>query len=164
MLNFLRAFGAKSDGVLNSGSRGSAALNQDIFRSPTVFNYYPAQYEVPGEPNLVGPVFGVFSTQSTATRANFIYQVLFDAGSFARNPPDRPKGTTLNLKSWEKLAANPSQLVDRLSCWLVHCTMSQAMKDAIVAAVNTVSSTDLLGRARMAIYLAATSAQYQVQR
>jgi len=164
MLNFLRAFGAKSDGVLNSGSRGSAAMNQDIFRSPTVFNYYPAQYEVPGEPNLVGPVFGVFSTQSTATRANFIYQVLFDAGSFARNPPDRPKGTTLNLKSWEKLAANPGQLVDRLSCWLVHCTMSQAMKDAIVAAVNTVPSTDLLGRARMAIYLAATSAQYQVQR
>ncbi|MDP9131418.1 MAG: DUF1800 domain-containing protein, partial [Candidatus Binatota bacterium] len=60
MLNFLRAFEAKSDGVLNGGSRGSAAMNQDVFRSPTVFNYYPAEYEVPGEPNLVGPVFGIF--------------------------------------------------------------------------------------------------------
>jgi hypothetical protein len=38
------------------------------------------------------------------------------------------------------------------------------MKDAILTAVNTVSPTDLLGRARIAIYLVATSAQYQVQR
>ena len=52
MLSFLRAFGAKSDGVLNDGSRGSAAMNQDVFRSPTVFNYYPAGYEVPGESSV----------------------------------------------------------------------------------------------------------------
>jgi uncharacterized protein (DUF1800 family) len=164
MINFLRAFGAKSDGVLNSNSRGSSGLGQDIFRSPTVFNYYPAEYEVPGEPNLVGPVFGIFTTLSAATRANFVYQVLYNGSSFAANPPDRPKGTSINLKNWEVLAGNPTQLVDRLSCWLLHCTMSQAMKDAILTAVNTVSPTDLLGRARIAIYLVATSAQYQVQR
>ena len=164
MLNFLRAFGAKSDGVLNSNSRGSSGLGQDIFRSPTVFNYYPAEYEVPGEPNLVGPAFGIFSTLSTATRTNFVYQIVYNGGFFAADPPDRPKGTTIDLKNWEKLASSPSQLVDRLSCWLLHCTMSQAMKDAIITAVNTVSPIDLLGRARMAIYLVATSAQYQVQR
>jgi uncharacterized protein (DUF1800 family) len=166
MVNFLRAFGAKSDGVLNNNSRGASGLGQDIFRSPTVFNYYPAEYEVPGEPNLVGPVFGIFSTLSTATRSNFIYQILYNGsnGSFAPDPPDRPKGTTIDLKSWEKLAANPTQLVDRLSCLLLHCTMSQAMKDAILTAVNTVAVTDPLGRARIAIYLVATSAQYQVQR
>jgi uncharacterized protein (DUF1800 family) len=164
MLNFLRAFGAKSDGVLNSNSKGASGLGQDIFRSPTVFNYYPAEYEVPGEPNLVGPVFGIFSTLSAATRANFIYQILYSGSSFTANPPDRPTGTTVDLKSWEKLAADPSQLIQRLSCWLLHCTMSQAMHDVILNAVNTVSPTDLLGRARMAIYLTATSAQYQVQR
>jgi uncharacterized protein (DUF1800 family) len=164
MLNFLRAFGAKSDGVLNSNSRGSSGLGQDIFRSPTVFNYYPAEYEVPGEANLVGPVFGIFTTLSTATRSNFVHQILYNGSSFAPNPPDRPKGTTIDLKNWGKLAANPAQLVDRLSCWLLHCTMSQAMKDAIIAALDTVSPTDLLGRARMAIYLVVTSAQYQIQR
>jgi hypothetical protein len=42
--------------------------------------------------------------------------------------------------------------------------MSQAMKDAVLTAVSTVAPTDLLGRARMAIYLVATSGQYQVQR
>ena len=164
MLNFLRAFGAKSDGVLNDGSRGSAAMNQDIFRSPTVFNYYPAGYEVPGEPNLVGPVFGIFSTQTAVTRANFVYQIVYDGSSFQPNLPNRPKGTEIDLKAWEKLATNPSGMLDELSCLLFDCTMPQAMKDTIITAVNTVSATDFLGRARMAIFLAATSALYQVQR
>jgi uncharacterized protein (DUF1800 family) len=164
MLNFLRAFAAKSDGVLNGGSRGSAALGQDIFRSPTVFNYYPAEFEVPGEPNLIGPVFGIFTTLSAATRANFVYQLVYGGSSFAADPPFRPKGTVIDLKTWEKLAATPEQLVERLNCWLLHCAMSQPMKDIILSAVNAIAATDLPGRARMAVYLTATSAQYQVQR
>jgi len=42
--------------------------------------------------------------------------------------------------------------------------MSPAMKSAIVAAVNVISATDTLARARTAAYLVAASAQYQVQR
>ncbi|MGZ8434999.1 MAG: DUF1800 domain-containing protein [Candidatus Binatia bacterium] len=162
MLNFLRAFEAKSDGVLNGGSRGSAAMNQDVFRSPTVFNYYPAEYEVPGEPNLVGPVFGIFSTQTTITRANFINQVLFSG--IPVSLPNTPKGTALTLKIWEDLGDTPVDLVDRLSCWMLHCTMSQEMKTIIVNAVNTVPATNLLLRAQTAIYLVATSNHYQVLR
>jgi uncharacterized protein (DUF1800 family) len=162
MLNFLRAFEAKSDGVLNGGSRGSAAMNQDVFRSPTVFNYYPAEYEVPGEPNLIGPVFGIFSTQTTITRANFINQVLFSGIPVSQ--PNTPKGTALSLKIWEDLADTPVELVDRLSCWMLHCTMSQEMKSIIVNAVNTVPVTNLLLRAQTAIYLVATSSHYQVLR
>jgi uncharacterized protein (DUF1800 family) len=162
MLNFLRAFEAKSDGVLNGGSRGSAAMNQDVFRSPTVFNYYPAEYEVPGEPNLVGPVFGIFSTLTTITRANFINQVLFSG--IPVSLPNTPKGTALTLKIWEDLADTPVELVDRLSCWMLHCTMSQQMKTIIVNAVNTVPVTNLLLRAQTAIYLVATSNHYQVLR
>jgi uncharacterized protein (DUF1800 family) len=162
MLNFLRAFEAKSDGVLNGGSRGSAAMNQDVFRSPTVFNYYPAEYEVPGEPNLVGPVFGIFSTLTTITRANFINQVLFSG--IPVNQPNTPKGTALNLKIWQDLADTPVELVDRLSCWMLHCTMSQEIKTIIVNAVNTVPVTNLLLRAQTAIYLVATSNHYQVLR
>jgi uncharacterized protein (DUF1800 family) len=162
MLNFLRAFEAKSDGVLNGGSRGSAAMTQDVFRSPTVFNYYPAEYEVPGEPNLVGPVFGIFSTLTTITRANFINQVLFSG--IPVNQPNTPKGTALNLKIWQDLADTPVELVDRLSCWMLHCTMSQEIKTIIVNAVNTVPVTNLLLRAQTAIYLVATSNHYQVLR
>jgi uncharacterized protein (DUF1800 family) len=162
MLNFLRAFEARSDGVINGGSTGSAAMNQDIFRSPTVFNYYPAEYEVPGEQNLIGPVFGIFSSQTSITRANFINRVLFSG--IARSLPDVPIGTTLNLRTWEQLADTPDQLVDRLSCWLLNCTMSQQMRTIIINAVNTIPITDTLLRAQTAIYLIATSSHYQVQR
>lgn len=162
MLNFLRAFEARSDGVLNGGSTGSAAMNQDVYRSPTVFNYYPAEYEVPGEPNLIGPVFGIFSTQTTITRANFINRVLFTG--IPKNSPDVPMGTTLNLRTWEQLADTPDQLVDRLSCLLLYCTMSQQMKTIIINAVNTIPITELELRAQTAIYLVVTSAHYQVLR
>jgi hypothetical protein len=162
MLNFLRAFDAKSDGVLNGTSVGSASMNQDVFRSPTVFNYYPAEYEVPGEDNLIGPVFGIYSSQTSIVRANFINRVLFTG--ITADPPDRPKGTVLNLKAWEKLATDPAALVNRLSCLLLDCTMSQAAQTIVINAVNTVAPTDLLLRAQTAIYLVATSALYQVQR
>lgn len=162
MLNFLRAFDAKSDGVLNGSSTGAAAMNQDVFRSPTVFNYYPADYEVPGEENLIGPVFGIFSSKTSITRANFINRLLFSG--IPADPPDIPTGTTLNLSSWVQLANTPAELVNRLSCLLLNCTMSPAMQTVIVNAVNTVSATDPLLRAQTAIYLVASSSHYQIQR
>ena len=42
--------------------------------------------------------------------------------------------------------------------------MSGPMADAIVAAVKAVPATDPLKRAQTAVYLIATSAQYQVSR
>jgi hypothetical protein len=42
--------------------------------------------------------------------------------------------------------------------------MSAQMKTTIMTAVNTVAATDTLGRVRAAIYLIATSSQFQVQR
>jgi uncharacterized protein (DUF1800 family) len=162
MLNFLRAFEAKSDGVLNGSSTGSAAMNQDVFRSPTVFNYYPADYEVPGEENLIGPVFGIFSSKTSITRANFVNRLLFSG--IAANPPNIPSGTTLDLSSWVQLANTPVDLVNRLSCWLLICTMSPAMQAVILNAVAAVPASDALLRAQTAIYLVATSAHYQVQR
>jgi hypothetical protein len=80
------------------------------------------------------------------------------------NQPNTPKGTALTLKIWEDLADTPVELVDRLSCWMLHCTMSQEMKTIIVNAVNTVPVTNLLLRAQTAIYLVATSNHYQVLR
>jgi hypothetical protein len=133
-----------------------------VFRSPTVFNYYPADYEVPGEENLIGPVFGIFSSKTSITRANFVNRLLFSG--IAANPPNIPSGTTLDLSSWVQLANTPVDLVNRLSCWLLICTMSPAMQAVILNAVAAVPASDALLRAQTAIYLVATSAHYQVQR
>jgi hypothetical protein len=47
---------------------------------------------------------------------------------------------------------------------MLHGTMSAAMKSTILTAVTAVASSDPIGRSRQAVYLVATSSQYQVQR
>src|SRR6266850_6464460 len=79
--NVLRAFNAKSDGVLNSlnvgGSAiGSADMNEDIFNAPSVFNFFPPTARVPGE-SVLGPEFAVFSSLTSLRRDNFVNLVIF---------------------------------------------------------------------------------------
>lgn len=167
MIRFLRAFNANSDGVLNTltvgGSPiGGSAMSQDVFRAPSVFNYYPPDYEVPGEPGLLGPAFGIFNSRTSLNRANFIDRVVF--GGIPAALPDRPVGTSIDLTPWTALAGNPAALVSELSCLLLACSMPPAMQSEIVSAVEAVPSTNSQLRAQTAVYLVATSAQYSVQR
>jgi len=57
-----------------------------------------------------------------------------------------------------------NRLVDTLNTEMMHGTMSAQMKNTILTAVQAVASTNTLLRAQTAIYLVATSSQYQVQR
>jgi uncharacterized protein (DUF1800 family) len=165
--HLLRTFNATSDGVLVTSTGGSftTPIGQNIFNPPTVFSYFPADYGLPGA-SLIGPEFGVLDTSTTYGRTNLM-NTLFLANSgngIPANLPNRPSGTQLNYSSYQALAGNPQQLVDVLNTRLMHGTMSQAMNANIVAAVTAVASSDPAGRTRTAIYLIATSAQYQVER
>ena len=167
MTNLMRAFNATSDGILNSltigGSPiGASAMSQDLFRAPSVFSYYPPDYEVPGETGLYGPAFGIFSSRTALSRANFAHRVVFS--SIPAAPPDRPTGTSIDLSPWTPLAAAPANLVAQLDCLMLTCSMSTAMQTAIVNAVSSIAASDPLLRIRTAIYLIATSSQYSVQR
>ncbi len=159
IVRVLRAFNATSDGVLASFS---AAQGQDVFRPASVFNFYPPGYRIVGGQGLSGPEFKLYDSASALTRANFVNTIVF--GSIAPSLPDRPTGTTIDLSHFVSLAKYPSLLVDDLDMLLLHRSMSPAMHDAIVAAVNAVPSTNALLRARTAAYLTATSPQYQVER
>jgi uncharacterized protein (DUF1800 family) len=167
MTHLLRTFNATSDGVLVTSTGGSftTPIGQNVFNPPTVFSYFPADYGVPGA-NLIAPEFGILDTSTTYGRTNLI-NTLFLANSgngIPANPPNRPSGTQLNYSSYQALAGNPQQLVDALNTRLMHGTMSQAMNANIVAAITAIASSDPAGRTRTAIYLIATSAQYQVER
>jgi uncharacterized protein (DUF1800 family) len=159
IVRVLRAFNATSDGVLASFS---AAQEQDLFRPASVFSFYPPGYHIVGGQGLSGPEFKLYDSASALTRANFINTIVF--GSIAPNPPDRPTGTTIDLSHFVSLASSPNMLVDDLDVLLLHRSMSSAMRDAIVTAVNAVPSSNALLRARTAAYLTATSPQYQVER
>jgi uncharacterized protein (DUF1800 family) len=169
MTNILRHFNVagaganpQSDGNINSYA---ANLAQNAFNSPTVFNYYPPDYVVPGT-TVLGPEFGIYTTGTAIGRANLMNTFLFGT---IRNValPDSPFGTSINLSEWQALAAaDPTghQLLDALNRKLMHGTMSAQMKETIRTAVTAVAANDPLRRARTAIYLIATSSQYQVQR
>ena len=171
MTNLLRWFNATSDGVLvtNSPSSFSSPLGQDVFNPPTVFSYFPADYGLPGT-NLWAPEFGILDTSSTYQRANFV-NTLFLANSGNGIPisnPNRPTGTQTNYSAYAATApsctAGTCQLVDLLNTKLMHGTMSSSMRTSIVNAVTGISTGDPNGRTRTAIYLIATSSQFQVQR
>jgi uncharacterized protein (DUF1800 family) len=155
--NLLRATNASSDGYLNPNS---VTLDQDVFRPPTVFNYYPADYVIPGT-NLAGPTFGILSTTTSLRRANFINTILNNGIAVGANAPT---GTQLPLTALLPLASDPTALVNELDRLMMHNTMSPGMKTSIITAVTTIASSNTLSRARMAVYLVASSSQYQIER
>ena len=55
-------------------------------------------------------------------------------------------------------------MVDSLNTLMLAGQMSREMQNAIITAVNAVPASNLLKRARTAVYLIASSAQYQVER
>jgi len=170
MTHLLRTFNATSDGVLASTPFSyTNDLGQNLFNPPTVFSYYPAEFALPGT-TLFGPEFGLLDTSTTYKRTNFV-NTLFLANSGLGIPAsgvNRPTGTQINYSSYQALATNPQQLVDALDARLMHGTMSQPMKSNIVTAVTAITNanatTQAQQRTQTAIYLIATSAQYQVER
>jgi uncharacterized protein (DUF1800 family) len=166
---------AFSDGFLNPNISN---LDQDALRPPTVFSYYPADFGLPGVPGLIGPEFGIYSAATSLRRANFVNTMLGNmtvltppgngritvvaAGTGAN--PNAPNGTAIDISSLVPLAATPTTLVDGLNQLMMFGAMSAQMHSSIVTAVNAIPATNGLLRVRQAIYLIATSSQYQVQR
>ena len=169
MTNLLRWFSATSDFVLVTNVTGagsfSTPLGQDVFNPPTVFSYFPADYGLPGT-SLVAPEFGILDTSSSYQRANLV-NTLFLANSgngIALSSPNRPSGTQTNYSAYQAQAGDPNALVGMLNTNLMHGTMSSSMRTSIINAVNGIAASDAAGRTRTAIYLVATSSQFQVER
>jgi uncharacterized protein (DUF1800 family) len=161
MTGVARAFGASTDGVYFRNS--SNTLGQFVFYAPSVFNFYPPSYIVPGT-TLTGPEFGVQTATTSIARANFANGLLFSNAIAPDASVYGATGTAVSLAPYQALASNAGTLVDRLDRDLLGDTMSPAMRSAIVTAVNAVSANDPLNRARTAAYLVVTSPHYQVQR
>ncbi len=171
--NIARQFNVKSanlamesDGVVNNLSSN---LAQSVFNSPTVFNYYPPGYIVPGT-SMPGPEFAIMTTGTAIGRANLGNSMVFSQINTGSN---NPAGTRIDFTEMQALvAADPTSnlLLDTLNKRMMHGTMSPQMKSTIMTAVNAITvsnpptAAQTLARARQAVYLVATSSQYQIQR
>lgn len=150
-----------SDGDIN---RHPSSLGQNAFNATTVFNYYPPDYVIPGT-TLLAPEFGIYTTSTSIGRANIGSGIVF--GQINVSLPNTPNGTKINLADLQAVAAadaTSNQLLDHLNSRMMHGAMSAQMRSAIMTAVNSFPAADTLNRARTAVYLIATSSQYQVQR
>jgi hypothetical protein len=169
--DLLRTFNGTSDGnISSSGTREGLLIDmgQNLFNPPTVFSYFPADLGLPGT-NLLGPEFGILDTSTTYKRANFV-NTLFMVG-IAASPPDKPTGTQVNYSSYQAIltgGGTPQNLVDALDTDMMHNTMSSAAKSNIVTTITAITNanatTEAQQRTQTAIYLIATSSQYQVER
>jgi uncharacterized protein (DUF1800 family) len=161
MTSVARALNGQSDGLFFRNS--SNTLGQFLFYAPSVFNHYPFDYVVPGT-QLLGPEFGIETSTTAIGRANFANSLVFSNGIAPDPSLFGSIGTQLNLASYQALAMDASALAARLDRNLLGGRMSDAMRSAVVSAVNAASSSDALARARAGVWLVVTSSQYQVQR
>jgi uncharacterized protein (DUF1800 family) len=162
MAGMVRAFGGQMNDQ-NYYSTELANMGQDVFQSPSVFNYYAPDYGVPGTSagsgtTLIGGEFQIYSPNAAIIRANEVSNLFANWGSSVET---YGPGTTVDITPFLPLATNPTTLVNALDLTLTHGTMPAEMKSAIVAAVA--ANTDgNLRQVQQACYLILTSNYYNI--
>jgi len=155
-----RAVGTRSDGVAFGQIVGG--MGQNLFYSPSVFNYYPPDYVLPGK-TVVAPEFAIQNSSTFINRENAVNTLAFGTIAPLASYPGAT-GTQPDWAALQAVAGDANALVDRLDVLLLHGTMPAAMRSGLAAAVNAVPATDTLNRAKTAYYLVVTSSEYQVER
>jgi uncharacterized protein (DUF1800 family) len=156
----LRSLGGQSDGVFPRGS--ISGMGQPIYTAPSVFNFYPPSFILPGSQTLA-PEFSIDNAATALARANFVNTLIVKGGAAPDSTVTGSTGTSIDLTS---LAAttDPTALIAQLNQTLMHGSLSSQASAIILSAVNAQDSTDPLTAARTASYLMLTSGQYQVER
>ncbi len=147
----LRALGATVT-VDNGLAAQGSAMGQNVFYSPSVFNYFSPGYriETASEGAVNAPEFQTLSTSTAMRRVDFINSLVYRTIS----------GVTLDWSPYLTLSAGA--LVDSLNASLLHGRMSAQTRASVLKAVN--AQTSAKARAQAAVYLIAAASEYQVER
>ena len=163
-----RAIGYATDGY--AFTTRDAGMGQAPFRAPSVFNYYPYDFPLPQGAGLLSPVTKLMTTSTIIARHNFLYDWTV-GGDATRNefkPTLGATGTIPNWASWEAAGTNDGKTVDRINLVLLNGTMTSAQRQALTTAMAAVKNTDpalqARKRAQVALYIAASSPLFQVDR
>ena len=163
-----RAFGV-SQTVVSFGddledTRAPSALNQQAYRSPSVFNFYRPGFVAPGTESatagMVAPEFQITTAASVTGYANFIAEFIFNERGQTNFAPD--------YSAELALADNAAALVDHLDVLLTSGRLSASARTRIINAVNAITSasgpfTRNELRVRVAILFVMTSSDYIVE-
>lgn len=143
--NLLRSLNAK---VTNPAAlvRQGTEMGQTALAPPSVFSYFSPFYRTMGVP---APEFQSLNASTALARINFVFNTVFGGA-----------GIRVDFSNWTDVAANPGQLVEAINQALYRGKMTDDEKSAVLASMDGV--TDPRVRARNAVYVAASSPQYQV--
>lgn len=163
----LRGLNGRTDGDAMSWWWGDT-LRQHVFRPPSVFNYYPPDYPVPGTA-LVGPEFAIHGANPALERLNFLTYLLDWGGSDPAAGIPNATGTKVDLSAFVADADDAAKLVDRISTLALGQALPATPRDKVIAAVSWwTAQTDATNwktnRVKAAAYLVYGSPNYQVQR
>jgi hypothetical protein len=144
------------DQFLPSGANTNVRMDQDVFRPPTVFSYYSPSNQLSGS-NLLAPEFAIQSTSTSLAHINIVYDLAYH----------RSLGTWIDTTPFESEAGvddsgDPTPLINDLNLRLMHGTMSAGLYGTVQSALMSIPTAT--GRVQEAIYLIASSSEYQVER
>lgn len=149
----VRALGASINPAGNMPGIGSL-MDQFVFYPKSVFGYYSSSYTIPGS-TLKGPEFQIMSPSTAVGRTNFAYALGFSPGSVSVN---------VDLSRLEALGGDVDTTIEVMNRAFLRGQMGGAMKNAIRPAMLIYPPTLPLLRAQTALFLTASSMQFQVQR
>lgn len=165
----MRLIGARTDGY--AFLRRIGELEQMPFESPSVFNFYPPDYALPGGDGLQSPSQALMNLSTVYERHNLLYDWTYNGynGRWdwgAREDFAGSTGTSVDWTSWGRLAQTPDRLLDTLDAIALEEDLTAAQRQAILTAMSHRTNNDPLIQAeiqaRLAIYLIVTSPQFQI--
>lgn len=166
-----RAIGYRTDGY--AFVTRDAGMGQAPFRAPSVFNFYPYDFPLPQGAGMVSPVSKLMTTSTAIARHNFLYDWTVGGdgmrGEFlVQAAISGSTGTQPDWSSWEGNGTDDGKTVDRINLFLMNGTMTSAQRQAILSAMaqikNNDPATQARKRAQVALYIAASSPFFQVDR
>jgi uncharacterized protein (DUF1800 family) len=156
---------------------GMASFGEYPLDSPSVFNFFRPDFQMPGAlaaDGLVSPEFQITNENSLVLTANSLqaqaYQYVDGAGTaYAGTNSNATAALTatsvmLHTAGWESLAANPAALVDQLNLVLMAGQMPDSMQATLIAYASAIPEGNLGTRVAETSELLINSAQYAIQR
>lgn len=129
-------------------------VQQAPLKAPSVFNFFEPDFSLPGDITRAGLVSPEFQTTQSATAiqsANLFNDIIY--GSFGTTNPD--------FSRYSAAAGNTNDLLDLLSLELMDGRMSQQMRLILTPFLNNIADPE--ERAKAALYLVVTSAQFTIE-
>lgn len=171
MTALARAIGFTTDGYVFVTR--DTALGQPVMRAPSVFNFYPPDYPLPGSATLKSPASKLLTTTNVLRWHNFVYDWTI-GGDATRSEFALDSGLPLASKTqpmwsgWEALGEDTDAMIARIDLLLFARTLTDPQKAALKAAAVAITNADpavqARRRAQTMLYVAASSPLFLVDR